>query len=117
MRTLLTIFGVVIGTCSIVVMLSLGVGMTQQQLAWLDNMGDLTIITVYENWSSDSSEQVELTETAVKEFQQMDNVTGATPFVYLDSWGSLILQSDDRYKYEGSVYGVYLDALDVLGYE
>ncbi len=79
MRTLLTIFGVVIGTCSIVVMLSLGVGMTQQQLAWLDQMGDLTIITVYKNWSSDSTEQVELTETAVKEFQQMENVTGATP--------------------------------------
>jgi len=55
-RTLLTIFGVVIGTCSIVVMLSLGVGMTQQQLAWLDQMGDLTIITVYKNWSSDSTE-------------------------------------------------------------
>jgi len=116
-RTLLTIFGVVIGTCSIVVMLSLGVGMTQQQLAWLDSMGDLTIITVYKNWSSDSTEQVELTETAVKEFQKMENVEGATPFVYLDSWSSLILQNDDRYKYEGSVYGVYLDALDVLGYE
>ena len=117
MRTLLTIFGVVIGTCSIVVMLSLGVGMTQQQLAWLDNMGDLTIITVYKNWNSDEADQVELTETAVKQFQKMENVEGATPFVYLDSYGSLILQSDDRYKYEGNVYGVYLDALDVLGYE
>lgn len=117
MRTLLTIFGVVIGTCSIVVMLSLGVGMTRQQLAWLDNMGDLTIITVYKNWDSDETEQVELTESAVKQFQKMENVEGATPFVYLDSWGSMVLQNDDRYKYEGNVYGVYLDALDVLGYE
>ena len=116
-RTLLTIFGVVIGTCSIVVMISLGVGVTRQQLSWLDNMGDLTIITVYENWESSESEQVELSESAVKQMQKMEDVTGATPFVYLDAGGSLILQSDDRYKYEGSVYGVYLDALDVLGYQ
>ncbi len=116
-RTLLTIFGVVIGTCSIVVMISLGVGMARQQLSWLDSMGDLTIITVYKNWESSDGEQVELTESAVKQMQKMEDVTGATPFVYLDSWGSLILQNDDRYKYEGSVYGVYLDALDVLGYQ
>ena len=32
-RTLLTVFGVVIGTCSIVVMISLGVGISEQQMS------------------------------------------------------------------------------------
>ena len=46
MRTLLTIIGVVVGTCAIVVMVSLGLGMNLSQEAMLAEMGDLTIINV-----------------------------------------------------------------------
>ena len=46
-RTLLTIVGVVVGTCAIVVMISLGLGMNASQEALLAQMGDLTIIEVY----------------------------------------------------------------------
>lgn len=48
-RTILTVLGVIIGTCSIVVMLSLGIAMDrgfQEQLAY---MGDLTLIEVYDH--------------------------------------------------------------------
>ena len=51
-RTLLTVFGVVIGTCSIVVMISLGVGISEQQMSWINEMGDLTVITVYRDWEN-----------------------------------------------------------------
>ena len=49
-RTLLTIVGVVVGTCAIVVMISLGLGMNASQEALLAQMGDLTIIEVFICW-------------------------------------------------------------------
>ena len=45
-RTLLTVLGVVIGGCSIVIMVSLGIGMKEAQDKLLAQLGDLTIITV-----------------------------------------------------------------------
>ena len=45
-RTFLTVLGVVIGGCSIVIMVSLGIGMKEAQDKLLSQLGDLTIITV-----------------------------------------------------------------------
>ena len=45
-RTILTVLGVFIGCCSIVIMVSLGIGMKESQDKMLSEMGDLTIITV-----------------------------------------------------------------------
>ena len=45
-RTLLTTVGVVVGTCAIIITVSLGVGMQQAQEEALSQMGDLTIINV-----------------------------------------------------------------------
>ena len=45
-RTFLTVLGVLIGCCSIVIMVSLGIGMKESQEKMLAEMGDLTIITV-----------------------------------------------------------------------
>ena len=45
-RTFLTVLGVLIGCCSIVIMVSLGIGMRESQERTLAQMGDLTIITV-----------------------------------------------------------------------
>ena len=45
-RTILTVLGVAIGTTSIVVMISLGIGMKQTLLDEMENYGSLTAITV-----------------------------------------------------------------------
>ena len=45
-RTLLTMMGVVVGTCAIVVMVSLGLAMTKSMEESLAQMGDLTQITI-----------------------------------------------------------------------
>ena len=45
-RTFLTVLGVIIGCCSIVVMASIGIGMKEAQERLLSQLGDLTIITV-----------------------------------------------------------------------
>ena len=45
-RTILTVLGVVIGTASIVVMISLGLGLSRASLAEIEQYGGITTITV-----------------------------------------------------------------------
>lgn len=49
LRTILTVLGVVIGTSSIVVMLSLGLGLRKNSMEQIEKAGGLTTITVYSN--------------------------------------------------------------------
>lgn len=49
LRTFLTVLGVVIGTASIVVMLSLGLGLKKSSLKQIEQYGGITTITVYPN--------------------------------------------------------------------
>lgn len=49
LRTFLTVLGVFIGTTSVVIMVSLGNGLREQNHEMLKGMGDLTIVEVYPN--------------------------------------------------------------------
>ncbi len=83
-RTFLTILGVVIGTASIVVMVSLGLGMSQMMLKSYQDEGSLTMIRVYESYErNDSSEKnkqlTELTDDNVERFRALDHVVEVSP--------------------------------------
>lgn len=54
-RTVLTVLGVVIGTASIVVMISLGLGLNRATMEDIERYGGLTTITVNEGRGGDSS--------------------------------------------------------------
>ena len=45
-RTFLTVMGVVLGCCSVIIMISIGIGMKKSQEQALSMMGDLTVISV-----------------------------------------------------------------------
>ena len=45
-RTLLTVAGVIIGTCAIVVMVSFGIGINESMNTMMEGMGDLTIVQI-----------------------------------------------------------------------
>ena len=82
-RTLLTMLGVVIGTASIVVMISLGIAMDvgfQEQLA---QMGELNIIEVNNygerSVSAQSSEPLKLDDKAVTYFRSIAGVEAVMP--------------------------------------
>ncbi|MCL2068308.1 MAG: ABC transporter permease, partial [Oscillospiraceae bacterium] len=53
LRTILTLIGVVIGTCMIIVMVSLVEGTQRRIDEMFSNFGDLTIIQVWPSWSGD----------------------------------------------------------------
>ena len=79
-RTFLTILGVIIGTASIVVMISMGIAMNVNFEKSLENMGSLNMIEVYPTgeYSYDeesdemirNSKQVYLTEKTVSKIKQ-----------------------------------------------
>ncbi|MCR5216567.1 MAG: ABC transporter permease [Lachnospiraceae bacterium] len=79
-RTILTILGVMIGTASIVVMLSLGIGLKQAVMEEMSAYGSLTEVTVSgSNYSSDSKNKVQLDDQAIQDFLMMDHVVGVRP--------------------------------------
>ncbi|MDY4190824.1 MAG: FtsX-like permease family protein [Oscillospiraceae bacterium] len=113
MRTFLTTLGVIIGTCAIVVMISFGVAMSKSQEEMLAQMGDLTMITI-NNWSGGDPDIPTLDDKMVAEIGAYDGVEAISPIVRAD-WGKIVIDSG-KYKYEDSIYGANLDALEKLGY-
>ncbi len=87
-RTILTIMGVVIGTTSIVVMLSLGLGMKTALISEMESMGSLKAIEVstagryYEESSSNKDqEELRLDDNLVATLQGLDHVESVDPFL------------------------------------
>ncbi|MGC4018959.1 MAG: ABC transporter permease [Muricomes sp.] len=93
LRTFLTILGVVIGTASIVVMISLGLGMQESMYRQVEQSGGLTSITVTGKQSEGgmyysmggSSDQEEsdkyITDDVIKELEQLEHVKSAAPIL------------------------------------
>ena len=92
LRTFLTVLGVVIGTASIVVMVSLGLGMQEAMYKQIEEYGGLTTITVYSmdsglgmhysdnsNGQQNDDEKKYLTEDVRKEFEMLEHVNGVEP--------------------------------------
>lgn len=113
-RTALTVIGVVIGTISIVVMVSIGMGMNASFDSQVMQSGSLTTITVYANdyvydEVADSGYEVKqkLNEEFIEMVEGLDHVKAATP--YIQNWSMLMSG-----KYRGSAGIVAID-FDTLG--
>lgn len=116
-RTALTVIGVVVGTCAIVVMISLGLAMSQSIETMLQSWGDLTQIQIY-NYSYGPSETPMLDDEMLSQIRAVEHVQAVTPQY---SPNNLSLQiyagRNDRYQYDGwGTYGMYPDALEPMGF-
>ena len=78
MRTLLTVLGVIIGTASIVVMLSLGIGLKQAMVEQVSSAGGLTEIQVTGGDDSGMSDRL-LDDETMQTFLDMDHVESVEP--------------------------------------
>lgn len=88
-RSILTIIGVMIGTASIVIMLSLGLAMDRQFQEQISSMGSLNIIEVMSNYyggymemggdSNKNLQQVFLNDQAVSQFERISGVKAVMP--------------------------------------
>ena len=94
LRTFLTVLGVIIGTASIVVMISLGLGLTKSTMEQIEQSGGLTTITVREGGgmsymsgnvavAASSSEKDEnagkITDSTAQEIMEIPHVVVASP--------------------------------------
>lgn len=97
LRTFLTVLGVVIGTASIVVMISLGLGLQQSMYDEVEQSGGLTTLTVsgqtagegmaYYYSGSETEESTKyITDDTVKEFSQIPHVKLAAPVYNISAY-------------------------------
>lgn len=130
-RTALTVVGVVVGTCAVIVMISLGIAINQSTDEMLQSWGDLTEIEVYGGntsvsyygggvySSSSGGDEAVLNAETVQTFSSMEHVLGATP--YYQPWnlqGNIYAGKNDRYSSQlWNLYGVLPDALEPMGFQ
>ncbi len=81
-RTILTVLGVVIGVASIVVMVSLGLGLSKSLMEQYESYGSLTQIEVREPWDTSSSDEVKrLDQKLIDEILSMEHVESVYPVI------------------------------------
>lgn len=111
LRTFLTVLGVIIGTASIVVMISLGLGLSRATMKQIEENGGLTTINVYPNYSGDTTEgdAGRIKDSTAEEIAGISHVEVATPVLGI----SMIAKCG---SYEGyiTLYGMSAEALEKM---
>ena len=121
-RTILTVLGVFIGCTSIVVMVSIGIGMKESQDQMLESMGDLSIIEVSQGYNDmgNSSDTAQMDDTAVESFRAMEGVEAVMPKVSLSLEYPIRMTAgiNDRYYCDWvEIVGMDTEAMEAMGYE
>ena len=111
-RTLLTIAGVIIGTCAIVVMVSFGIGIKESMNTMMEGMGDLTIVQI--NNYNQTPDSTPLDVDMIAQIEAIPHVAAVTPVYTLD-WNAVTINSG-KYAYQGQIYGVNMKSLADFGY-
>lgn len=119
-RTILTVLGVVIGTASIVVMISLGLGLKRASMSEIEQYGGLTTITVSEQGSYyggyDESEVVSqantehLNDDVVESIREIEHVEDVYPLLETEA-----LALSGGYQSYLSLRGVSTEKMKNLG--
>lgn len=119
-RTFLTVMGVVIGTCAIIVMISLGIGMNDAQTAMISEWADLTLVEIYNYGGSNpnaTEKPADLTDDVLKSFLDIEHVKAVTPAYTNMSSGQQIAIYSGEYLLQCPLIGVYMDQLESFGYK
>ena len=107
-RTVLTVLGVIIGTASIVVMLSLGIGLKQAMLEQVGTAGGLTEIMVTSDGESGVDELL-LGDDTIETFKEMEYVENVEPQI----WYEMPVQAG-KYESYFVIVGVSQDFLNEI---
>ena len=116
LRTALTVLGVIIGTASIIVMVSLGIGLQELNMESLSSWTSLTEITVRQNYSGDpsvSNEDSFITDDVVERLSKLDHVVSVSPVLRT----SVIIRQGIYICEYASIEGISRDALEKITLE
>lgn len=123
LRTVLTVLGVVIGTASIVVMLSLGFGLNKSTMEQIKESGGLTTINVSygddtqissasledSDGTESSSDTLKLDDEAIEEISKLDHVIVASPVLNVSA-----IARQGIYEGYLNIVGMTVEALNRL---
>ena len=124
LRTFLTILGVVIGTASIVVMVSIGIGMNESFQQQVEEWGSLQVINVStagggmvssvsdSGSSKDKKQATEITVSTIEEFKKIPGVETATPVM-----SEYLYFICGKYMADASVKGIDPSSMEAMGYK
>ena len=112
LRTFLTVLGVIIGTASIVVMISVGIGMNVGYRQQIEEMGSLYVINVNAPYSGDkqTKDKVQIDTASLEKFRKIEGVEAVTPV--LQEYFTLI---DGRNVYDTSIMGILPETMEAMG--
>lgn len=113
LRTALTVLGVIIGTASIVVMVSLGIGLKELTMEQYESYGSLTAINVYsaDRWGNEDSskEPSYMTDEVVKKLSRMEHVKSVSPMLNCN-----VIMKQGVYEANMNMTGVSQDFLEQI---
>lgn len=113
LRSVLTVLGVVIGTASIVVMMSLGIAIDKSFSDNFENMGSLNTVNVYPGWSEDGQQQTgKLDDELIEKLKLLPNVEAVSPELGLN--GQVLA---GRYRWNGQIMGIDMSVAEHYGFE
>lgn len=119
LRTALTVLGVIIGTASVVVMVSLGIGLNGLMMEMYSSYGSMTSISVYSNGgggyyamssgSSGSDEEQYITDETILQLRQLEHVKTVSPILSTD-----IILRQGLYETNVNIEGVSREYLEEI---
>lgn len=115
LRTFLTVLGVIIGTASIVIMVSLGFGMTEgfrEQLAEIGNLHVITVNRSYDYGGDSRKEKLILDDKAVSTFAGIKGVQAVTPILE-----SYVRITSGKYTTHVSIKGIIPETMEAFDYK
>ena len=119
-RTALTLVGVVIGTCMVVLMISLGIAQTKTNEEMLQSWGDLTQVQIYGYGTMMGSDgkPLYLDDAAIANIKQIPNVAAATPYAQAYNLeGEITAGRNGRYTSDiYNLIGIDPTALEPMGF-
>ena len=119
-RTALTLVGVVIGTCMVVLMISLGIAQTKTNEEMLQSWGDLTQVQIYGYGMMMSSDgkPLYLDDAAIASIKQIPHVAAATPYAQAYNLeGEITAGRNGRYTSDiYNLIGIDPTALEPMGF-
>ncbi|WP_347559891.1 ABC transporter permease [Clostridium sp. AM58-1XD] len=110
LRTALTVLGVIIGTASIVVMVSLGIGLKELQMELVSSYGNMTAIDVFcdiYSQENSSKEPNYMKDDTIELIKRLPHVKSVTPML-----NTYILMIQGKYTASVSLTGVSREYLE-----
>lgn len=122
-RTALTVVGVVVGTCAVIVMISLGIAASKSNEEMLATWGDLTQIEIFSDSGTVSSAKnapPSLNDAMLETLRAMAHVTAVTPYYQsYNMQGTVTAGKNGRYAADWSslsAQGMDIDAMQKMGF-